>query len=112
MNRKEKIMLLQQIAKGDNSELKIFNKRYAVVFLGIFDDVLHYIDHDLFFKIADEGSLTGEQRQQILNDPSIRKYTYSELMKLSERHIVFCVPIQMLHRPEAEIKEFYNKYFA
>lgn len=112
MLRKEKIKMLKQIATGDTSELHLISKRYVVVFLEMYNDVLYYIDHRIYFKNTGERDLTNEQRQQIFDDPGIRKYTYNELKALSKRHFIFCMPLQMFAGTEAEIKEFYNKYFA
>lgn len=112
MLRKEKIKLLKQIAKGDSSGLYIFNKRYSVIFLGIYNDVLYYINDTEYFNNLENLELTDIRQQQIFDDPSIKKYSYNELKKLSERHYIFCMPMECFHRPEDEVREFYNTYLA
>ena len=112
MNRKEKIMLLKQVATGDNEALKQINKGLTVVFLTMIDDEGYWVSYfnlDDPSKDVDIKNLTVDQ---ILNDPSIHKYTSTELRKIQKRRFVFAMPPELLNRSQPEIMKLYNKLFA
>jgi hypothetical protein len=106
MNRKDKIKLLQDVAKGDSSGLLKINKCLSVVFIDFINDEPKWIEQDVFINLSINGSLNEEEYnkygvkrktdEEILNDHSIRKYNSTELRQLRKRRFVFEMPWGML----------------
>jgi hypothetical protein len=112
MNRKEKIKLLKQVATGNNEALYQINKGLMVIFLTMIDDEGYWVSYfnlDDRSKDVDIDNLTTDQ---ILNDPSIHKYTTTELKKIQKKRFVFAMPPELLNRSQPEIMEIYKKLFT
>jgi len=111
MNRKEKIKLLQNIAKGDTSELYKINKALSVLFIEMVNDEGYWIDYFSFDPNKKDIDIDNLTTDEILNDPSIRKYTTTELKQIQKRRFVFAMPPELLNRSQPEIMKIYNKLF-
>lgn len=112
MNRKEKIKLLKQVATGDSTGLYQVNKSLSVLFIEMVNDEGYWIDYFSFDPNKKDIDIDNLTTDEILNDPSIRKYTTTELKQIQKRRFVFALPPELLNRSQPEIMEFYNKHFA
>jgi len=112
MLRKDKIKLLQQMAKGDSSGLYQINKSLSVVFITMVNNEGYWIEYFSFDPNKKDVDIDNLTTDEILNDPSIRKYTSTELRMMQKRRFIFAMPPELLNYSDEKIMEFYNKHFA